>query len=225
MVVLAFLQFVLPVMVVIVAVRWVAGRGKRARARGFAALGEGRIVDALAAFTLCEDRLVLTGRAKLWLWRLPEALEDLQRALHLDAARYRDGAEPLVALVHALWAPRLAYASGHLVDGQEPRLARAAHAARAGKWPQVVQALEGLMVTDNPRAAALRDVLLTWARTELDGVPRSIDGAAMLGEGAITAFDDGFPALAKLLRDGQVTKATVTATPQAPTGTPSRSGA
>ncbi|MBX7097643.1 MAG: hypothetical protein K1X89_08025 [Myxococcaceae bacterium] len=223
--VLALLELVLPVVVVIVAVNWVAGRGQRARARGFMALSEGRIVDALEAFTLCQDRLVLTGRAKLWLWRLPDALEDLQHALHLDPARFRDTAEPLVALVHALWAPRLAYASGHLVEGQEPRLARAAHAARARKWPVVVQALEPLQVTDNPRAAALRDVLLAWARTELDGVTRPIDGAAVLGEGAITAFDEGFPALAKILRDGQVAQSTVTAPPQDPTRTPSHSGA
>lgn len=187
---------------------WVATRSRRARVRGMMAMGEGRLVEALSAFELCEDKLLLKGQAQLWLWRLGQAIADLEGAISFNPPKYEDQAAPYIALATALRNDRdvdswlLRSMAGAPGSASEARLAAAVMAARKGAWADAVGVMQSLMFT-NVRARALRDALQAWALTMLDGQPRSVDAASLLGEGSITDLEQGFPAFAAVLRAGR----------------------
>ena len=205
-----------------IAIYFVATRSKRALARGTAAMAEGRLVEALAAFELCADKLLLKGQAELWLWRLGDAIADLENCVGFNAERYEERCAPFIALATALRNDRDAESwlrrAGPAMPGATPaaRLAQGIVWLRRGEYAQALPWFS--QVRDlGLRGERLAAALTAWAQTGVDGTPRDLDTSGVLGEGSIENLQQGWPELARFLSQGRVSIAPASA-PVPPAG-------
>lgn len=204
----ACVGYVLPIVLVVGLVWWVGTRSSRALTKGLAQLEEGRILAAYESFDSCNDKLLLRGQASTWLWRLNSARHELDSAASILERRDELKAAPYLALVAALRGDRdvedWVMLSGARSSSQsEARLGLSVMELRRGHWKAALEALPS--TTGNPRARALLEVVSAMATTQLDGQPRKLDTATLLGEGSIDELQKWWPELAEALKKGSTT--------------------
>lgn len=200
--------YALPLVLVAVLVWWVGTRSSRALTKGLAQLQEGRILEAYESFDACNDKLLLRGQASTWLWRLNTARHELDSAASILERRDELKVAPYLALAAALRGDRdvedWVMLSGARSSNQaEARLGLSVMELRRGHWKAALEALPSS--TGNPRARALLEVVSAMATTQLDGQPRKIDSASLLGEGSISELEQWWPQLAEVLKQGTTT--------------------
>jgi hypothetical protein len=207
--------FVIPVVAFVV---WTVRRGQqgaRLNNRAIALLAEGRLVDAVAAFTEAERLISRSplpgyniGCASIWLWRLDEARPRIEKATRgLAGGPIRIMAVPQLCFIAAVANDR-ARADALMKEVERFQLmkaplvnvSRAVWAARSQRWAEVLNELEfGRVRALGGPARAFSDALRGWAMVQTGQPEPLLDAVGVFGETGPDALKKWWPEFAEYI--------------------------